>query len=62
MKIVDLEAHFVTRDVLKAWQALDPAFQDLALKPSSQGEGGRRLLDLEQERPPRCRTWVSMWK
>lgn len=43
MKIVGLEEHFVVPDALHAWQALDPRWQDLAVKPSSQGDAGRRL-------------------
>jgi hypothetical protein len=28
MKIIGLEEHFVTNDVLTAWEALDPKWQD----------------------------------
>jgi hypothetical protein len=31
MKIIGLEEHFVTNDVLTAWKALDPKWQDVAL-------------------------------
>ena len=50
MKIIGLEEHFVIPEVLHAWQALDPRWQDLAIKPSSEGDGGRRLLALGPER------------
>ncbi len=45
MKIVGLEEHFVVPEVLHAWHSLDPRWQDLAVKPSSEGEAGRRLLE-----------------
>ena len=45
MRIVGLEEHFVTAGVLNAWQSVDPQWQDLALKPSSEGDSGRRLPD-----------------
>ena len=41
---------FFVPDVLHAWQSLDPRWQDLAVKPSSEGEGGRRLLEFGPER------------
>lgn len=50
MKIVGLEEHFVTKDVMAAWQALDPRWQDVALKQSDGGDTGRRLYDLSAER------------
>jgi uncharacterized protein len=50
VKITGLEEHFVTRDVLGAWQSLDPKWQDVALKLSDEGETGRRLADLGGER------------
>lgn len=46
MKLIGLEEHFVTKDVLKAWQVLDPKWQDVALTQSDGGETGNRLLDL----------------
>lgn len=46
MRIIGVEEHFVTADVLKAWRSLDPQWQDFALKPSGEGESGRLLADL----------------
>ena len=50
MKLLGVEEHFVTSDVVKAWQALDPQWQDLALTPSTHGASARRLADLGEER------------
>ena len=50
MKITGLEEHFALREVLDAWSALPPGQRDLAFTPSTQGETGRRLLDLGEER------------
>ncbi len=50
MRIVGLEEHFATREVLDAWLQLPSSQQDLALQPSTRGETGRRLLDLGDER------------
>ncbi len=50
MRVVGLEEHFVTGDVLNAWRGLDPRWQDLAVKPSEAGETGRRLAELGSER------------
>lgn len=50
MRIIGLEEHFVTADVLAAWHALDPQWQDVALKASSEGQTARRLADLGPER------------
>jgi hypothetical protein len=44
-KIIGLEEHFVTKDVMSAWQALEPQWQDVALKQSDGGGTGRRLFD-----------------
>ncbi len=49
MKIIGLEEHFLTADVLAAWQALDPRLQDVALH-SNGGEVGVRLADFGDER------------
>jgi uncharacterized protein len=46
MKLIGSEEHFVTDDVLKAWRALDPFWQDVALTKSDVGDTGRRLLDV----------------
>jgi len=32
MKIVALEEHFATLEVMDAWKSVDPAWRDLALK------------------------------
>jgi predicted TIM-barrel fold metal-dependent hydrolase len=50
VKIIGLEEHFVTRDVVDAWCALDPEWQDLSLTPSTQGDSARRLSDFGEER------------
>ena len=50
MKVIGLEEHFVSPDVLQAWQSLDPHKLDPALKSSSEGEPGRLLLDFGLER------------
>ena len=50
MKTIGLEEHFVTPDVLAAWRALDPRWQDVAFKHSDGGDVGRRLADLSDER------------
>lgn len=49
-KVIGLEEHFVTDAVLKAWQELDPQWQDLSLAPSAHGESGRRLAELDGDR------------
>ncbi len=50
MRIIGLEEHFVTADVLKAWRTLDPRWQDVALEASVEGETARRLAELGRER------------
>ncbi len=50
MKIIGLEEHFVTKDVLSAWRALPPRWQDLSLPASTGGDTGQRLLELGPER------------
>jgi len=50
MRLIGLEEHFVAPDVLAAWQALDPQWQDIALTPSAGGDSGRRLAELGAER------------
>jgi uncharacterized protein len=50
MKLIGLEEHFVTPQVLAAWRALDPRFQDVALRHSDRGEIGEKLLDLADRR------------
>ncbi len=46
MKIIGLEEHFATAEIMEAWMRVDPRWSDLALKPSTEGEGANRLLDL----------------
>ncbi len=46
MKTIGLEEHFVTPDVLAAWRALDPRWQDVVISHSDGGEIGARLADL----------------
>lgn len=50
MSLIGLEEHFVTREVVDAWRALDPEWQDLSLAPSTHGDSARRLADLGDER------------
>lgn len=50
MKTIGLEEHFVTPDVVRAWRALDPRLQDLAIVPSTEGEPARRLAELDGRR------------
>lgn len=49
-KIIGLEEHFVTEDVLAAWKALEPRWQDVALMQSDRGDTGQRLADLGDAR------------
>jgi hypothetical protein len=53
MKIVALEGHFATLEVMDAWKSVDPAWRDLALKATTEGEGARRLLDFGARAPIR---------
>jgi predicted TIM-barrel fold metal-dependent hydrolase len=50
VKLIGLEEHFVTREVVAAWRALDPEWQDLSLTASTQGDSARRLADLGDQR------------
>jgi predicted TIM-barrel fold metal-dependent hydrolase len=50
VKLIGLEEHFVTEDVLAAWKALEPRWQDVALMQSDRGDTGKRLADLGVER------------
>ncbi|WP_037366150.1 amidohydrolase family protein [Amycolatopsis orientalis] len=50
MKLIGLEEHFVTPAVLDAWSRLDPVHRDVAFAASAEGETGRRLLELGEER------------
>lgn len=50
MRIIALEEHMVTHEVLGAWARLHPADRDLGYLPASQGETRRRLLGAGDER------------
>ncbi len=50
MKIVSLEEHFATPEIMAAWKALPPEQQDIAVKQSAIGDIERRLLDVADER------------
>lgn len=50
MKLVGLEEHFVTAEVLDASRALPEEIRDLAFRPASEGETSRLLMDLGVER------------
>jgi uncharacterized protein len=48
--MIALEEHIATPEILAAWRELPPARQDLALAHSSEGDSGRRLQELGEER------------
>jgi len=50
VKIIGLEEHFVTPDLLAAWHALPPQWQDPGLQHHERGEIGQRLADLAERR------------
>ena len=50
MKIIGLEEHFATPELIDAWHALEPQWQDVALVHSSDDELTSRLLDVDAER------------
>ncbi len=50
MRLVGVEEHFVTCEVLNANRRLDPADRDLAFGPASEGETSKRLLELGDDR------------
>jgi predicted TIM-barrel fold metal-dependent hydrolase len=50
VKIVGLEEHYATPEVVRAWQGLDAKWQDSATKFSVEAELGRRLQSLGDER------------
>jgi len=50
MKIVGLEEHFVTPELIDAWQALEPQWRDLAVHAAPPDEFAGRLLDVDAER------------
>lgn len=45
MKIIALEEHFATSEIIAAWQALDPVTRDLAIDKSAGNDKERRLRD-----------------
>ncbi len=46
MKVIALEEHFATVDVIDAWQKVEPRWQDLSLQMATQGQVAERLTDL----------------
>lgn len=50
MKIVGLEEHFATSEVIAAWQRVDPEQRDLAIEMSTGNDNERLLLDLADHR------------
>ena len=50
MRIIGLEEHFATREVIDAWLAGDSGRSDPAMGASTHGEPAARLLDLAQDR------------
>jgi uncharacterized protein len=50
MRLVGLEEHFVTQDVLTAWHALPEPWRDPGLGHHERGEIGARLTDLAERR------------
>lgn len=50
MKIVGLEEHYVTEDVIGAWRRLDSRWQDPSLLVATDGPVARSLLSLGDER------------
>ncbi|TPW73165.1 amidohydrolase family protein [Schumannella sp. 10F1B-5-1] len=49
-RVIALEEHVVIPELLDAWTRLDPADRDLAFGPAADGETGRRLLEVGDER------------
>jgi predicted TIM-barrel fold metal-dependent hydrolase len=50
MKLVGLEEHFATPELMGAWQALEPQWRDVGIASSPDDDLGRRLVDLDGER------------
>lgn len=50
MKVIALEEHFATPEVIAAWLARDPEDQDLAVPRSTGNDKERLLLDLADAR------------
>ena len=44
--VIATEEHFVTGEVLDAWGAVEPAWRDLSLTPSREGQTAQRLAEL----------------
>lgn len=50
MKVIGLEEHYVTPEVIDAWNSLDVRWRDPAAATSTNGDIGRRLVTLGEER------------
>jgi predicted TIM-barrel fold metal-dependent hydrolase len=50
MQTIGLEEHFVTPDVVRAWEALDPRQRDLAIGAATHGTPAERLLGFAGDR------------
>ena len=50
MRVIGLEEHLVTADVIAAWRALDPQWQDSSMTGAVAGDTARRLPELGAER------------
>ena len=50
MKLIGLEEHFATPEVVAAWLGLDPSRQDLAVPRSTGNDKEKMLLDLAEAR------------
>jgi predicted TIM-barrel fold metal-dependent hydrolase len=50
VKIIALEEHFVTADVIDAWARVEPRWQDLSVQMATQDHMSGRLLDLADGR------------
>jgi len=48
--MVGLEEHFAIPELIDAWQALEPQWQDVGIPDTADDELGRRLVDLDDER------------
>ena len=46
MRIVALEEHFATRDIVEAWQDIPPESRDYAVAKSTGNEKERMLLEI----------------
>ena len=50
MKIIALEEHLATPEIIEAWKKADARWRDLALENSTEGDGAKRLLELGSDR------------